>query len=285
MEFRKVAVLGGAGTMGSGIVQTIAQAGVDVLLFETNLEMAQKGKAKLDKVVQKLVDKGKVTVQDKQNMLDRIVLCDNYQAMADVDLVIEAVYENIQLKRDIFKQLDELVKPEALLSSNTSALSLTEIGSATKRPDKVIGLHFFNPVPVMKLVELVMGLTTSEETYQASVAFCEQIGKKAIRAKDTPGFLVNYLQIPLLNGAVAAYEAGLSSAEDIDKACVLGMNHPIGPLALLDLIGLDNALDVFKVMYQGTGDPRFWPCTIHRRLVQAGHLGRKTGQGFYTYNL
>ena len=284
MEFKKVAVLGGAGTMGSGIVQTIAQAGIEVLLFETNLEVAQKGKTKLDKVMQKLVDKGKVTTQEKQNMLSKIVLCDNYQAMADVDLVIEAVFENIQLKRDIFKQLDEIVKPETLLASNTSALSLTEIASATKRPDKVIGLHFFNPVPVMKLVELVMGLATSEETYQAFVAFCEQIGKKVIRAKDTPGFLVNYLQIPLLNGAVAAYEAGLSSAEDIDKACVLGMNHPIGPLALLDLIGLDTALAVFNVMYEGTGDMRFWPRTIHRRLVQAGHLGRKTGKGFYTYN-
>ncbi|MCO5388047.1 3-hydroxybutyryl-CoA dehydrogenase [Desulfosporosinus sp.] len=284
MEFKKVAVLGGAGTMGSGIVQTIAQAGIEVLLFETNLEVAQKGKTKLYKVVQKLVDTGKVSVEDKQAMLDRIVLCDNYQAMADVDLVIEAVFENIQLKRDIFKQIDEIVKPEALLASNTSALSLTEIASATKRPDKVIGLHFFNPVPVMKLVELVMGLATSEETYAASVAFCEQLGKKVIRAKDTPGFLVNYLQIPLINGAVAAYETGLSSAEDIDKACVLGMNHPIGPLALLDLIGLDTALAVFNVMYEGTGDMRFWPCTIHKRLVQAGHLGRKTGKGFYTYN-
>lgn len=284
MEFKKVAVLGGAGTMGSGIVQTIAQAGIEVLLFETNLEVAQKGKTKLDKVVQKLVDKGKVSAQDKQNMLDKIILCDNYQAMADVDLVIEAVFENIQLKKDIFKQLDEIVKPEAILASNTSALSLTEIASATKRPDKVIGLHFFNPVPVMKLVELVMGLATSEETYQASAAFCEQIGKKVIKAKDTTGFLVNYLQIPLLNGAVAAYEAGLSSAEDIDKACVLGMNHPIGPLALLDLIGLDTALDVFNVMYEGTGDMKFWPRTVHKRLVQAGHLGRKTGKGFFTYN-
>ncbi|MCO5387755.1 3-hydroxybutyryl-CoA dehydrogenase [Desulfosporosinus sp.] len=284
MEFKKAAVIGGAGTMGSGIVQTIAQAGIKVLLFETNLEVAQKGKIKLDKVVQKLVDKGKVSAQDKQNMLDRIILCDNYQAMADVDLVIEAIFENIQLKKDIFKQLDEIVKPEAILASNTSALSLTEIASATKRPDKVIGLHFFNPVPVMKLVELVMGLATSEETYQASAAFCEQIGKKVIKAKDTTGFLVNYLQIPLLNGAVAAYEAGLSSAEDIDKACVLGMNHPIGPLALLDLIGLDTALDVFNVMYEGTGDMKFWPRTVHKRLVQAGHLGRKTGKGFFTYN-
>lgn len=284
MEIKRVAVLGGAGTMGSGIVQTIAQAGIEVLLFETNLEVAQKGKSKLEKVVQKLVEKGKVSVQEKQNMLDRVVLCDNYQAMADVDLVVEAVFENMQLKKEIFKQLDEVIKPEAILASNTSALSLTEIASSTKRPEKVIGLHFFNPVPVMKLVELVMGLATSEEIYQAAAAFCEQIGKKSIRAKDTPGFLVNYLQIPLLNGAVAAYEAGLSSAEDIDKACVLGMNHPIGPLALLDLIGLDTALDVFNVMYEGTGDMRFWPRTLHKRLVQAGHLGRKTGQGFYTYN-
>lgn len=284
MDFKKVAVIGGAGTMGSGIVQTIAQAGIEVLLFETNIEVAQRGKAKLEKVVQKLVEKGKVSVQDKQAMLDQIVLCDNYQAIADADLVIEAVFENMQLKKEIFKQLDEIVKPEAILASNTSALSLTEIGGVTKRPDKVVGLHFFNPVPVMKLVEIVMGLVTSEETYKASADFCERIGKRAIRAKDTPGFLVNLLQIPLLNTAVAAYEAGLSSAEDIDNACVLGMNHPIGPLALLDLIGLDTALDVFGVMYEGTGDMKYRPCTIHRRLVQAGHLGRKSGKGFYTYN-
>lgn len=284
MNFNKVAVLGGAGTMGSGIVQTVAQAGIEVLLFETNLAVAEQGKAKLDKVLQKLVEKGKLSAEKKQNILDKIVLCDNYQSMADVDLVIEAVFENIELKKEIFKQLDEIVKPEAILGSNTSALSLTEIAGVTKRPDKVIGLHFFNPVPVMKLVELVMGLATSEETYQAAVAFCDQIGKQSIRAKDTPGFLVNYLQIPLLNIAVASYENGLASAEDIDKACVLGMNHPMGPLALLDLIGLDTALSVFNVMYEGTGDPRFRPCTVHKRLVQAGHLGRKSGQGFYTYN-
>lgn len=178
MEFKKVAVLGGAGTMGCDIVQTIAQAGIEVLIFETNLELAQKVKTKLEKVFQKLVDRGKLSAQDKQNMLDRIVLCANYEAMADVDLVIEAVFENIQATRDIFKQLDEIVKPETVLASNTSALSLTEIGSATNRPDKVIGLHFFNPVPVMKRVELEMGWATSEETYQASVVFCEQIGKK-----------------------------------------------------------------------------------------------------------
>ncbi|MDA8235043.1 MAG: 3-hydroxybutyryl-CoA dehydrogenase [Clostridia bacterium] len=283
MKFNKVAVLGGAGTMGSGIVQTVAQAGIEVLLFETNLEIAEKGKAKLDKVLGKLVEKGKLTADAKQSILDRIILCDNYEAMADVDLVIEAVFENMDLKKKIFKTLDETLKPEAILASNTSALSVTEIASATKRPEQVIGLHFFNPVPVMKLVELVMGLSTSEETYRASVDFCQQIGKESIQAKDTPGFLVNYLQIPLLNGAVAAYEAGLASAEDIDKACVLGMNHPIGPLALLDLIGLDTALDVFNVMYEGTGDQRFWPRTLHKRLVQAGHYGRKTGKGFYTY--
>lgn len=283
MNVNKVAVLGGAGTMGIGIVQTVAQAGIDVLLFETDLEIGAKGKARLDKNLQKLVEKGKISEEKKQNILNKIVLCDKYQDMANVDLVIEAVYENIELKKDIFKQLDEIVKPEAILASNTSALSLTEIAGATKRPDKVIGLHFFNPVPLMKLVELVMGLATSEETYQAAAAFCGQIGKKSIRAKDTPGFLVNYLQIPLLNIAVSAYENGLASAEDIDNACVLGMNHPMGPLALLDMIGLDTALSVFNVMYEGTGDQRFRPCTVHKRLVQAGHLGRKSGQGFYKY--
>ncbi len=283
MSFNKVAVIGGAGTMGIGIVQTVAQAGIEVLLFETKMEVGEKGKARLNKTLQKLVEKGKISEEKKQDIIDKIVLCDNYQDMADVDLVIEAVYENIQLKKDIFKQLDEIVKPETILATNTSALSVTEIASAAKRPERVIGLHFFNPVPVMKLVELVMGLATSEETYQAGVDFCKQIGKESIRAKDTPGFLVNYLQIPLLVGAVAAYESGLASAEDIDKACVLGMNHPIGPLALLDLIGLDTALDVYNVMYEGTQDLRFWPRTLLNRMVQAGHLGRKSGQGFFKY--
>lgn len=284
MNFNKVAVLGGAGTMGSGIVQTVAQAGIEVLLLETNLAAAEGGKAKVDNVLQKLVNKGKLSTDKKQDILDKIILSDDYQSTANADLVIEAVFENMELKKEIFKQLDEIVKPEAILASNTSALSLTEMASVTKRPDKVIGLHFFNPVPLMKLVELVMGLATGEETYQVAAAFCEQIGKGSIRAKDTPGFLVNYLQIPLLNIAVSAYENGLASAEDIDNACVLGMNHPMGPLALLDLIGLDTALSVFNVMYEGTGDPRYRPCTVHKRLVQAGHLGRKSGKGFYTYN-
>ena len=283
MNFNKAAVIGGAGTMGIGIVQTIAQAGIDVLLFETKLEVGEKGKVRLDKTLQKLVEKGKISADKKQNILDKVVLCDNYQDIADADMVIEAVYENIQLKKEIFKKLDEIVKPETILATNTSALSVTEIAGATKRPERVIGLHFFNPVPVMKLVELVMGLATSDDTYQAGVDFCKQIGKESIRAKDTPGFLVNYLQIPLLVGAVAAYEEGLASAEDIDKACVLGMNHPIGPLALLDLIGLDTALDVYNVMYEGTQDLRFWPRTVLKRLVQAGHLGRKSSQGFFKY--
>lgn len=283
MLFKTVAVLGGAGTMGSGIVQAVAQAGLQVLLFETDREAARRGKGKIGKVVAKLAEKGKISEADKQSLLDRIELCDDFQCLQEADLVIEAVYENIDLKKELFRKLDALLKPEVIIASNTSALSVTELAGVTKRQDKVIGLHFFNPAPVMKLVEIVMGLTTSEETYQAAVDFCGQIGKKVIKAKDTPGFLVNYLQIPLLNGAVAAYEAGLASAEDIDKACVLGMNHPIGPLALLDLIGLDNALDVFTAMYEGTGDMRFWPRTIHKRLVQAGHLGRKSGQGFYTY--
>lgn len=283
MQFEKVAVLGGAGTMGSGIVQAVAQAGLQVLLFETDRERARGGKEKISQVVGKLAAKGKISEAGKQSLLDRIEVCDDFQRLQEADLMIEAVYENIDLKKELFRKLDALLKPEIILASNTSALSVTELAGVTKRPDKVVGLHFFNPAPVMELVEIVMGLTTSEETYQAAVDFCGQIGKQVIKAKDTPGFLVNYLQIPLLNGAVAAYEAGLASAEDIDKACVLGMNHPIGPLALLDLIGLDNALDVFTAMYEGTGDMRFRPRTLHKRLVQAGYLGRKNGQGFYTY--
>lgn len=284
MGFNKVAILGGAGTMGIGIVQTCAQAGLEVVLFETKLEFAEKGKGRLDKTLQKLVEKGKITAEAKQGILDRVKLSESYQDMADCDVIIEAVFENLELKKTIFKQLDEIAKPEAILASNTSALSLTAIASATTRPERVIGLHFFNPVPVMKLVELVMGLSTDEATYEAAKAFTLQIGKEPIRAKDTPGFLVNYLQIPLLNIAVTALENGLASPEDIDKACTLGMNHPIGPLALLDMIGLDTALDVFGVMYEGTGDFRYWPRTLHRRMVQSGNLGRKTGKGFYDYN-
>jgi 3-hydroxybutyryl-CoA dehydrogenase len=284
MKFEKIAVVGGAGTMGNGIVQTAAQAGIQVLLVEANMDVANKGKAKLDKTLQKVVDKGKLAATDKQAILDRVTPCDDYQLLADVDMVVEAIFENIQLKKDIFAKIDAICKPETILASNTSALSITEIASATKRPEKCIGLHFFNPVPLMKLVELVMGLYTAEDTYQAAFDFCVQVGKKSIKAKDTPGFLVNYLQIPLLIAAVTALENGIASAEDIDAACVYGMNHPMGPLALLDMIGLDNALDVFNVMYTGTNDTKYWPRVLHKRMVQSGNFGRKTGKGFYTYD-
>lgn len=284
MKFSKIAVLGGAGTMGIGIVQVAAQAGIQVLLFETSKEVGTKGKAKLDKTLQKLVDKGKMADNNKQAIMDRVVICDNYQDMVDVDMVIEAIFENLELKRQIFSQLDDICKPETIFATNTSSLSVTEIAAATRRPDRFIGLHFFNPVPLMKLVEIVMGLSTSEETYQAAYQFCEQIGKKSIKAKDTPGFLVNYLQIPLINTAVMALENGLASAEDIDAACVYGMNHPMGPLALLDMLGLDTAVHVFNYMYEGTHDERFWPRHLHKQMVQAGHYGRKSGQGFYKYD-
>ncbi|MCL6449351.1 MAG: 3-hydroxybutyryl-CoA dehydrogenase [Armatimonadetes bacterium] len=278
-----VAVVGGGGTMGSGIVQAVSQAGLAVLLIEQDSAVAEKAKEKVGKVIQKLVEKGKISKADSEAIQERIRPCGTLEEAAKADLVIEAVYENINLKKEIFKRLDEIAGPEVILASNTSALSITELGSATSRPDKVIGLHFFNPAPVMKLVEVVMGLKTSEETYRTAVEFCARIGKETVRAKDTPGFLVNWLQIPLLNGAVYALENGLASAEDIDKAMVLGCNHPIGPLALLDLIGLDNALDVFTVMYEQTGDMRYRPCTLHKRMVQAGKLGRKTGEGFFIY--
>lgn len=283
MKVGVVAVVGGGGTMGSGIVQTVAQAGLTVLLIEQDLEIAKKGREKIGGVIRKLVERGKLSKEDGEAIAGRIHPCGALEDAAKADLVIEAVYENIELKKDLFRRLDGIVKPDVILASNTSALSITELGSATTRPDKVIGLHFFNPAPVMKLVEVVMGLKTSEETYQRAVEFCSRIGKETVRAKDTPGFLVNWLQIPLLNGAVYALESGLASAEDIDKAMVLGCNHPIGPLALLDLIGLDNALDVFTVMYEQTGDPRYRPSTLHKRMVQAGKLGRKTGEGFFSY--
>lgn len=283
MPVNIVAVVGGGGTMGSGIVQAVSQAGLAVLLIEQDSAVAEKAKEKVGKVIQKLVEKGKISKADSEAIQERIRPCGTLEEAAKADLVIEAVYENINLKKEIFKRLDEIAGPEVILASNTSALSITELGSATSRPDKVIGLHFFNPAPVMKLVEVVMGLKTSEETYRTAVEFCARIGKETVRAKDTPGFLVNWLQIPLLNGAVYALENGLASAEDIDKAMVLGCNHPIGPLALLDLIGLDNALDVFTVMYEQTGDMRYRPCTLHKRMVQAGKLGRKTGEGFFIY--
>lgn len=283
MKFTKVAVVGGSGTMGNGIVQTVAQAGITTYLVEMNMEVAEKGKARLDKALDRLVQKSKITEERKQEILGNIVLCDKYEDIADVDIVIEAIFENIDLKKEIFAKLDAICKPETILASNTSSLSITEIAAATKRPDKCIGFHFFNPVPLMPLVELITGLFCSEETYKASEELCVQIGKKFVKAKDTPGFLVNYLQIPLLAGAVQALENGLASAEDIDNACVFGMNHPMGPLHLLDMIGLDNALDVFTIMYESTGDAKFRPATLHKRLVQSGNFGRKTGKGFFTY--
>ncbi|NMA66869.1 MAG: 3-hydroxybutyryl-CoA dehydrogenase, partial [Clostridiaceae bacterium] len=263
--------------------QTVAQAGIKTYLVETSMEMAEKGKARLDKTLDRLVQREKITKERKQEILDNITLCDKYEDVADVDIVIEAIFENIDLKKEVFAKLDAICKPETILASNTSSLSITEIAAATKRPDKCIGFHFFNPVPLMPLVELITGLFCSEETYKASEELCVQIGKKSVKAKDTPGFLVNYLQIPLLVGAVQALENGLASAEDIDNACVFGMNHPMGPLHLLDMIGLDNALDVFTIMYESTGDAKFKPCTLHKRLVQSGNWGRKTGKGFFTY--
>jgi len=284
MAIKKVAVVGGGGTMGSGIVQACAQMGLEVSLIEIKEEFAVNGKAKIEKLVNKKIAKGKMTETDAKAMMDLITPKVGYEQAADADLVIEAVFENMDLKKEIFGKLSEVTRPEVVLCTNTSALSVTAIAAATNKPDKVVGMHFFNPAAVMKLVEIVMGLTTSEETYQIAYDFCKQIGKTSVRAKDTPGFLVNWLQIPLLNLAVWSLENGLASAEDIDNAMLFGCNHPIGPLALLDMIGLDNALDVFNVMYEQTGDMRYRPATLHKRMVMAGKLGRKSGEGFFKYN-
>ncbi|MEW9096339.1 MAG: 3-hydroxybutyryl-CoA dehydrogenase [Clostridiaceae bacterium] len=279
---KKICVLG-AGTMGAGIAQAFAVKGYEVVLRDIKDEFVEKGLNGINKSLSRLVSKEKMTQEDMDAILSRITGTVDLNMAEDCDLVIEAAIENMAIKREIFGDLDRICKPETILASNTSSLSITEIATATKRPDKVIGMHFFNPAPVMKLVEIIRGMATSQETYDAVKEVSVAIGKDPVEVAEAPGFVVNRILIPMINEAVGIYAEGIASPEDIDKAMMLGANHPMGPLALGDLIGLDVCLAIMDVLYSETGDSKYRAHSLLRKYVRAGWLGRKTGRGFHNY--
>lgn len=282
MEIKKVGVVG-CGIMGSGITQVSAQAGYSVVVSEASEELLQKGLEGIKRFLAKGVERGKVTPEEMEATLGRIQGTVKIEDFKGCDLVIEAAAENMGLKKQIFADLDRICPPHAILASNTSSLSITEIASATKRGDKVLGMHFFNPVPLMRLLEIVRTILTSDETMRVAQEFGQSLGKEMVVAKDTPGFIVNFLLIPFLLDAIRAHESGLATKEDIDKSMVLGLNHPMGPLTLLDLLGLDTTLFIADAMYGEFKDTRYAAPPLLRRMVMAGHLGRKAGKGFYNY--
>ena len=279
---KKVGVLG-AGTMGSGIAQVIAQGGYQVILRDIKEEYVEKGLEGINKNLKRSVKKERITQEEMDETLANIETTTEVSDLDDVDLVIEAVNEDMELKKKIFKELDEVTKDDAILDSNTSVLSITEIATVTERPDKVVGVHFFNPVPVMKLVELIRSITTSDETFEKVEKMVEELGKSPVEVNEAPGFVVNRILVPMINEAAFLLNGGVASAEDIDKAMKLGANHPIGPLALGDMIGLDVCLAIMETLYEEFGDSKYRPCPLLKKKVRADQLGRKTGEGFYSY--
>lgn len=283
MIIEKVLVIG-AGQMGSGIAQVCAMSGYDVILHDLKDEFVQKGIQSISKNLNRQVEKGKISDEEKQNIVSRLTASTDIQNAAGVDLVIEAAIENMEIKSKLFTQLDEIAPKHAILATNTSSLPITEIAAATKRPEQVIGMHFMNPVPVMKLVEVIRGLATSDEVYRAIEDMAKKLSKVPVEVNDFPGFVANRILMPMINEAVYTLYEGVASKEDIDNVMKLGMNHPMGPLTLADFIGLDTCLYIMETLHEGFGDDKYRPCPLLRKYVKAGWLGKKTGRGFYEYN-
>ena len=273
----------GAGTMGNGIAQVAARAGHKIILRDVKDEFLQRGMAAIDKSLQRDVDKERLKEEEKRAIISRIQSATEMSALKDCDLVVEAVTEDVNVKTDVFRQLDELTRPEAILASNTSSISITKLGAATGRPDKVIGMHFMNPVPVMKLVEIIRGIATSDETFETVRDLTLKLDKTPLECNDLPGFVSNRVLMPMINEAIFALYENVATRESIDGIMKLGMNHPMGPLTLADFIGLDVCLAILNVLHDGFGDPKYRPCPLLKRYVDAGWLGRKTGRGFYQY--
>jgi 3-hydroxybutyryl-CoA dehydrogenase len=281
-SIRTIGVVG-AGTMGHGIAQVAAQSGYDVLLVDVVPAALERGRAGIGKGYERMVSKGKLSAEDRDAALGRLQTSGSLDALAAADLVVEAVVEKLEVKRSVLSDLDRICQPQAILASNTSSISITKLARATQRPAQVIGMHFMNPVPVMQLIEVIRGLATSQETYDAVEAASRRMGKTPVEVHDAPGFVSNRVLMPMINEAIFCLYEGVGKPGAIDEVMKLGMNHPMGPLALADLIGLDVCLDILRVLHDGFGDPKYRPCPLLVKMVDAGYLGRKSGRGFYEY--